>query len=190
MIALMILLSISIFPSPFLIWIKYKEYVINKITKKALISWMITSLFPVFNHVNLLIEWLSYSKWDDEFLEEMELLNSAYKCNECDITSRKYQYKGIYKNKCPQCNHSNSLIWSMDREKEYPFAPKLTTFSFIKWKNEENKINSINTELKNTELIDKELESYEKLQLKKLKELEEKANKIKAEMKLKEEYHV
>ena len=45
-----------------------------------------------------------------------------------------------------------------------------------------NKVNEIQEELHNTERYDKELEAYEQLQMRKLKELETKAEEIRAEL--------
>lgn len=130
---------------------------------------------------------LSYSQEKD-----LESLNDPYKCS-CGIVSRKHQLIGGIKTVCPHCEkdlEEGSNFWRADNmryrkisdDRKFPFAPKMKASEYLKMKKEETKTNKIKKELKDLSEYDKELEAYEKIHAKKLQELKNKANEIRADL--------
>lgn len=125
--------------------------------------------------------------------KELENLNKPYKC-ECGIVSRKYQFKGVRESICPHCesdlDRCATTVWTSNRirgylvedNRKFAFAPKMTTREYLKMKKEKEEVNRLNKEMKDLEEYDNELEAYAELQMKKLKELEIKAEKIRNEL--------
>lgn len=181
MILIILAIVALLFPSPIIIWNALKKHVIKQYSKGEFIISILTSVIPIWNHATFLYILFEYSDWDDDFRRRLKHVNEALVCRECGITSRRYQLTNNTSSECPHC-HLTKGFHGVEVSKEYPFAPKINSIDFIKWKLEKNKLDNIQKDLKETERIDKELEAYEQLQLKKLQELEIKANEIKAEL--------
>lgn len=120
-------------------------------------------------------------KWDYLKGKKKEL-NQPYKCK-CGIVSRKYQ---LLQDETLVCNHcGNHLLIYGDRtpdDRKFPFAPEISLAdTFLKIRHEK-KLKKVNMELHKLSEYDKEVEAWENIQLKKLKELEVKAMQIKAEL--------
>lgn len=182
-----IVLVLIAFPIPFALYGVWRDYLVRG-DKGELFKWCILTSLPIFSFIGMLEVFL-YKNSDDKnyFLGYKKHLNEVSNCYECGITSRLYQLTNNgYNNKCPHCESVNRMSYYSEDDKVYPFAPKLSEIGIIKYLLNRNKLDKIKQDLEETERIDKEIEAYEKLQLMKLKEYEEKANKIKAELKLKE----
>ena len=171
------------FPMPFLYWVTFKEYIVTpeSYTKNDVILSIVCSSIPVFNHICLLF--ILSDECEDGLKDYKNKLNEVRKCSECNISSRKWQFNNLDKEVCPHCN-SKSRMWHTE-EGDYPFAPKLNTMQTIKHILKENKLKKVKDEFNKMELYDDELKAYEELQMKKLKEFEEKADQIKQELNMK-----
>lgn len=176
---------ILFFSTPLILWDIYKNNLVSSIKKSDVIGLSVSAFIPLLNHLVYLLYLIENDGKLDNFKNSKRKLNITYTCWNCNITSRYYQLKND-NSSCPHCGGSMRTSYTNSDNDDYPFAPRLTTMRFIKIQREKNKLNNIKMQLHSTERYDKELEAYEQLQMKKLQELETKANEIRAELAKKE----
>lgn len=178
----MILVFVS--PSLWIYWELYKDTLITDYSKSEIAGVLLASSIPLANWIFMIMYMYQLDNNEDSIKNYMKKLNKVRNCNTCDISSRIYQMKNNMNSdlECPHCNTKNSS--GVFPDGEYPFAPKLNRIKALKFIKKEHKMKNVKENFKKLEKYDNELVAYEKLQLKKLQEFEQKANEIKAELKI------
>lgn len=178
----MILVFVS--PSLWICWELYKDTLITDYSKSEIAGVLLASSIPLANWIFMIMYMYQLDNSEDSIKNYVKTLNKVRNCNKCDISSRVYQMKNNINDdlECPHCSIKNSS--GIFPDGEYPFAPKLNRFKALKFIKNEHKIKHTKKNFKELEKYDNELVAYEKLQLKKLQEFEQKAVEIKAELKI------
>ena len=113
---------------------------------------------------------------------ELKSLNHPYKCD-CGITSRKYQ---LLKDDYLVCPHCERKLWEcadmIDDDREFPFAPKINKKEAKRYLKNREEMKKVKKEMRNLDEYDKEIEIWQKMQLRKMEEYQRKANQIKNEL--------
>ena len=117
-----------------------------------------------------------------KLINKADDMNETFKCK-CGIVSRRYQ---VVNGKRMICQHCGEVIYDyanrIDDNRKFPFAPKMSMREVYAKEREQSKIKKVKLKMKKLQEYDKEVESWEEIQLKKLHELEAKAIEIKAEL--------
>jgi len=179
-----LMIVVIAFPSLWLYWEIYKDTLITDYSKSEIAGVLLASSIPIANWIFMIMYVYQLDNNEDSIKNYVKNLNEVRNCRKCDISSRVYQMKNNINSdlECPHCNVKNSS--GVFPDGEYPFAPKLNRFKALKLIKNEHKMKNVEKNFKELKKYDNELVAYETLQLKKLQEFEQKANEIKAELKI------
>lgn len=154
-----ILYGISVIISLYKGWVGYKAiYKQDEGLSKGYIALMIfISLVPVANSALSIV--------NEDIHNFKREYNKAFKCRNCTITSRKWQ---VTDSRCPHCNKELYSYNEVPSNKHYPLAKVLKgrlLYKYIDYRYKLIKAKELNND---SELYDKELEAWTKLQEDKL----------------------
>ena len=186
----------------------YIDYGIKSIKKKPF--WELLLFFDILFYaipiVNSLWFFLCFIVIDSNISLKIKELNAVRKCPHCRVSSRNWQILITDgEETCPVCEAEyGHHVKKMNPDDRYPFAQKLKGIHLIvrlfheakknrsyerinskknrSYEQINSKINKKKKQINEAILYDKELEAYNKVQLRKLKKYEEKKNLILAEL--------